>query len=210
VLRVWVNYAELFQDGKFKQYKAGVADARKLWEKINKTDAIKSDPYLKYFEGPLLVHELLALRYEMTEEIYAFYDKAAAVQYTDRKAFAVLLDKAAKRLEAHLVDSKQIESYLRNGRRSLGFDKSTLNRMRATRGGIKELSAYIKHLKKSHRPLPVFQQLHNTFMEEFLTDWYGDREHEWADESPRFVRFSKTPMRATTAAVAKAAKETGD
>ncbi len=190
VLLFWKHYARILSGSGLKTYKTGIAAARRLWNRISDNPAARRDPLLPLQAGPLLMHEHLAARYEITEAVYHCYDAAAKIQYDDPPAFRKLLDQAATRLTTHIGDFKPIEDYLALGRRTVGFDCSTGNRVRATKTGIRELAAFLRHLKKSHRPLPAFQQLADTFLDISRTRWYGDREHDWAAETPRFIRYT--------------------
>lgn len=189
-LLFWKHYAGILAGDGLKRYKAGVAKARRLWTRVLKQKRSCQDPYLSLLDGPLLMHEHLIARYEMTEAMYRDYDAAAKVQYQDLRLFRQHLDRVALTLTAHLQDFAPIDKYLSAGRKALGFDRSTTNRVRATKKKIRELAALIRHLKKSHRPLPAFQQLVDTFLETSRTRWYGDREHDWAAEAPRFLRYT--------------------
>lgn len=202
VLDFWFYAAGPLGGGKFGRYKAAIARARGLWKRIGM--ARPDDPYLWAMEGPLLNHEHLIARYAMTEAVYSLYNQAARAQYDDVRRFRALLEKAASRLLQHLKDFGPIDAYLARGRRELGFEQSTIHRISATKAGIRELAALIRYFGKlnrplpanrslpAYRPLPAFQQLCNVYLEPFRTNWYGDREHEWAAESPRFRRFSIT------------------
>ena len=189
-LLFWKHYARILGHGGLKRYKAEVARARRLWNQVQTGKPSVQDRLLDLHVGPLLMHEHLVLRFEMTEEVYSDYDAAARAQYEDPARFREHLGRASARLLAHLSDFAPVERYLANARRIVGLDQSTLNRMRATKDNIRVLAAFIRHLRASHRPLPAFRQLAETFLETFRTRWYGDREHEWAAEDPRFVRYT--------------------
>jgi len=190
VLLFWKHYAKLLSGSRLKLYKAGVARARALWERVMKQQPPAGDKYLRLQAGPLLMHEHLLARFEMTEAIYRDYDAAARIQYADPARFRKMLGRARSRLLAHLDDFKPIDDYLAAGRKALGFDRSTLNRVRATKTKLRELAAFFRHLGSGQRPLPVFMQLADTFLDTSRTRWYGDREHEWAAETPRFRRYT--------------------
>ncbi len=206
-LLFWKHYARILSNGALKKYKAGVTKARRLWERIERQQT--DDPTLKLQIGPLLMHEHLIARYEMTESIYQDYDAAAKAQYCDPARFRRLLDRISARLKEHLKDFKPIDRYLAMGHKTVGFDQSTSNRVRATKTNILELAAFVRHLKKAHRPLPAFQQLSDIFLEVSRTRWYGDREHDWAAEDSRFVRYTVNESGPWKAAAATQAKELG-
>jgi hypothetical protein len=168
---------------------------------------VKNDPYFGLLVGPLIMHEHLILRYRMTEEAYRYYDMAAKAQYENPGRFRSLLEKAASRTLRHLRDFTPIEAYLTRGRALVGFDRSTLNRIDATKRNIRHLAAFLRHLKKSHRPLPAFQQLHGVFLDQCRTRWYGDREHDWAAEPRPFQRYSLNERGAWNAVAAVADRE---
>lgn len=179
------------------RYKAGVALARRLWTSVEREPAFDADPYLRLMEGPLLGHEHLIARLGTMESVYTLYDRAAGCQYENPARFRALLDRAASLLRRHARDFSGIHRYLTRLRRDLGMEQSSIHRLMAVRANVCELAACLRHLKRSHRPLPAFQQFHNVFMEPYRTNWYGDREHEWAAESARFRRFSlseRTPL----------------
>ena len=190
VLTFWKHYAQILKGENVKKYRNGVKEARKLWSNMKKESRNCSDPYLKLQEGPLLTHEHLLKRFEMTEELYAIYDKAAKIQFEDKKKFAGLIAKASSVLLGHLKDFPPIEKYLVDARREFGLDKSSILRIQATKKKIKELAAFLMHFSGSQRPLPAFIQLHNMFLSVSRTDWYGDREHEWAEGPARFQRYT--------------------
>lgn len=200
-LLFWTHYARILANGGLEQYKAGVAKARRLWECIERQPS--KGALLELQVGPLLMHEHLIARYEMTEDVYRDYDAAAKAQYHDPSLFRQLLDRMSTKLKAHLTDFKPIDEYLAMGRKAVGFDRSTSNRVSATKRNIRELAAFMRHLKKSHRPLPAFQQLGTILLRgDARTRWYGDREHEWAAEEPRFLRYTMNqngPWRAVEA-----------
>ena len=141
-------------------------------------------------KAPLLMHEHLIGRYEKTEAAYSHYDKAAGYQFEDDDAYRRELKKAAECFLSHLADFGPVDDYLRGARRAFGLDISSYYRLQQTKKGIRDLAALMRRFEGSRRPLPAFQQLQNVFLEPFRTHWYGDREHDWAAESPHFRRFS--------------------
>jgi hypothetical protein len=189
-LLFWKHYARILDPSAFKRYATEVARARRLWTSVRKQQPGPNDALLALQEGPLLMHEHLIARFAMTEAIYRDYDAAAKVQYDDPRQFREHLGRAASRLTAHLKDFAPVLAYLAAVRKQVGLDQSTINRVQETKKNIRELAAFLRHLGGSHRPLPAFQQLADTFLETFRTRWYGDREHEWAAEDPRFVRYT--------------------
>ena len=207
VLEFWAQYSAILRDGGLARYGAGVRAARRLWDTLARSPEMAADPYLRFQEGPLLMHEHLFARYIMTEAVYALYDKAGKVQYDDPARFRAHLRAASARLLAHLADFAPIERHLAEGRKALGFDASTINRVRRTKANLRELAALLKHLAGSHRPLPAFQQLYNVFLSPYITHWYGDREHDWAAELPRFQRFSLDGPNISRSVEADPAKE---
>ncbi len=207
VLMMWRQYAGILAGPKRKAYAAGVRAARRLWDRLEKDPGFTNDPLLRFQAGPLLMHEHLLARYDMTEAVYALYDQAAKAQYADSARFRALLDEAAVRLTAHLDEFAPIDTYLNAGRKTLGFDLSTLNRVRATKRKLRALAAFFRHLQRSHRPLPAFQQLADIFMEPARTRWYGDREHDWAAEPPSFCRYTLKNSAPDTTTAATAGEE---
>jgi hypothetical protein len=189
-LLFWKHYAKILSDGGLKKYKTEVAKARRLWTRVEEQRPPEQDAYLTLHVGPLLMHEHLIQRFEMTEAIYRDYDAAAKAQYKDPSGFRDLLAGLSVTLLSHLEEFAPIEAYLKSGRKLVGFDRSTINRINATKKNIRELAAFMEHLGKSHRPLPAFQQLADTFLATFHTRWYGNREHDWAAEAPRFKRYT--------------------
>ena len=180
VLDFWAQYCGLLGGEQLGRYKAGVSEARSMWEDVVAEADTAKYPYLSFLEAPLLMHEHLILRYDATEAAYRHYDRAAAVQYEDDLSFQEELRNAADCFLSHLDDFEPIEKYLRVGRKKLGLDNTSLHRLEDTKRGIRDLAALIRHFESSPRPLPAFQQLHNVFLEPFRTHWYGDREHDWA------------------------------
>lgn len=188
VLDFWAYACDILAVTNFGKYRAAVANARKLWTQVCKEDS--RDPDIKSLEGPLLMHEHLIARFRMSEEVYALYDRAARAQCENTGTFRMLLDKAAGRALRHLNDFAPIFAYLKRMRREYGHEQASIFRLKATQSGLRELAAVIRHFKGDNRLLPAFQQLHNVFLSPYRTRWYGDREHEWSAEPPRFKRFS--------------------
>jgi hypothetical protein len=208
VLTFWQQYASILGGGRLKQYRAGVAGARLLWRQVEREARTCPDPYLALQEGPLLMHEHLLRRFEMTEAVYRLYDEAARVQFEDRPRCARLLREAAGLLRRHVKDFPPIERYLATARRLLGLDRSSILRMQATRRKAGDLAAFFKHLAVAERPLPAFSQFSGMFFGVVRTDWYGDREHEWAEGPARFRRYTINGI-APWAPAPEAVKEPG-
>jgi len=190
VLEFWAQYSTILRGDGLKRYAEAVHEARKLWKALMREPAERSDSYMRFLEGPLLMHEHLIARYAMSEAVYALYDQAGQVQYDRPERFRYLLNAASKQLLGHLSDFKPIERFLAAGHRSLGFDVSTVNRLCETKVKMQELAALLSHFARSHRPLPAFKQLYNVFLSTWHSQWYAHREHEWAAEIPRYRRFS--------------------
>ena len=206
VLTFWKHYAHLLRDDGLERYRTGIADARRIWEQVKTDTAAGVDPYLPYQEAPLLMHEHLLRRYEMTEAVYAAYDDAAKAQFEDPKLCTKRLNEAADRLLAHVNDFPPIEKYLTAARKEFGLDRSSQLRLAATRRKMEELAAFLRSLATSGRPLPAFIQMHDVFLDVPRTNWYGDREHEWATGPARFQRYT-LQSGPWTAAVANADRE---
>lgn len=188
-------------------YRSGIGKARKLWTDVKRQAAFGADPYLKHMEGPLLGHEHLLADLDAWNEIFTLYDQAAQCQYERPADFRRLLARGAARATAHTNSFAPLLRYLTSIRKDFGLEQSSLHRVRALIANIREFAAFLLHLRRSHRPLPSFQQFHNVFFEPFRTDWYGDREHEWAAEPPRFLRFSLRSGKPPTWAPPHAARE---
>jgi hypothetical protein len=163
-LLFWKHYARILGEGGLAQYKSEVAKARRLWNRAHDEQRAGETTLLELQVGPLLMHEHLIARFEMTESVYRHYDAAARAQYDDPGLFRELLDRASADLIAHLKDFTPIDRYLAAVRRIVGLDQSTVNRVRATKRNVRELAAFVRHLRASHRPLPAFQQLADTFL----------------------------------------------
>jgi hypothetical protein len=190
VLTFWQHYAHILQGGPLNKYRAGVAGARRLWRQVEREARTCDDPYLVLQEGPLLMHEHLLRRFDMTEALYRRYDQAARAQFADPRRCARLLNEVAGLLLRHVDDFPPIERYLATARRLVGLDRSSILRVRATRRKARELAAFLKHLAVAERPLPAFSQFSGMFFGVVRTDWYGDREHEWAEGPARFQRYT--------------------
>ncbi|MEN8256162.1 MAG: family 20 glycosylhydrolase, partial [Verrucomicrobiota bacterium] len=190
VLTFWRQYATVLRDGGFEKYRAATATARQLWSRVKEEAAQCDDPYLHFFEGPLLVHEHLIKRFEMTEALYALYDQAAQKQFDEPEAFAPLMNQASDLLLDHLNDFPPVETYAANVRKRLGLDRATVVRLKATKKKIRLLADFMRHLGKGHRSLPSFLYLDEYFLTQGRTNWYGSREHEWSREPGRFQRYT--------------------
>ena len=190
VLTFWRHYSDLLKGDGIRHYRRAISRGRNLWERLSKEASACRDPYLHLLEGPLLMHEHLVRRYEMTEQLYAVYDKAAKLQFRRQAEFVRLMGEAADILIGHLADFPPIEKYLADARRKLGLDRSSILRVRATKKNLRHLADYLRHLTCSDRPLPAFIQLDKLFPLTARTNWYGDREHEWAVEPPRFQHYT--------------------
>jgi hypothetical protein len=207
-LDFWACAGGALDHTRFAQYRTGVAQARRLWNLLARNPAFRLDRYIKHLEGPLLGHEHLIDGFERLESVYRLYDQAARCQYTNPTRFRALLDLAAERCEAPSGSYGALVAHLAAMRRSLGLEQSSLHRVRAVQANLRELAAFLRHLKRSHRPLPAFQQFHTVFMEPYRTYWYGDREHEWAAEPPRFRRFSLRDSRIPIGSPLRVERET--
>lgn len=192
VLTFWKEYSYILSGDGIMKYRTAVANARKLWGKIEKEGVKCNDIYLHFLEGPLLTHEHLIRRFEITEKLYTLYDEAANKQFDKPLEFSKLMGEAANVLLGHLNDFSAVKKYLVDARETLGLERSSILRIQATMKKIKDLANYLLHLGKSDRPLPEFIQLHNYFLSQPKTNWYGSREHDWAEEVGRFQRYTIT------------------
>lgn len=208
-LDFWAWAGGALQGARLTRYKAGIARARRLWDTVVDEIAANGngDRYFRYLEGPLLGHEHLLDRFVTLESAYGLYDKAARCQYDDPTHFAKLLEKSACLCEEHAQRFGPLLAYLTGMRRDLGMEQSSIQRLRAVRKNLAEIAAFLRQRQHSERPLPAFQQLQNVFMEPYRTNWYGDREHEWASEAPRFRRFSLRETKPITGGAPKADRE---
>ncbi|UVI27369.1 beta-N-acetylhexosaminidase [Paenibacillus spongiae] len=193
VLMMWKLYAAILRGEKLAQYEQGIQYARGLWDRVAaEADRLPggADTYLPLQEGSLLMHEHLLRRFRITEEMYALYDKAAKAQYRDAGEFGSALQAAAARLLEHLADFTPVEAYLTEANRMLGLEKASLLRLDATKRNMKELADFLGYLAESDRPLPAFVTLHDVFLRPFYSNWFVDRQHEWAAGPERFRRYS--------------------
>jgi len=190
VLTFWIHYSTNLRGAGLEGYRAGIQQARRLWNRVRRESRECTDVYLPLQEGPLLMHEHLLKRFEMTEALYALYAAAARAQYAQPATYARLLRRAAAQLLWHLEDFPPIEAYLVAARKQLGLDRSSILRVQATQRKTRELAAFLEHLAVAKRPLPAFSRLHGMFLGVTRTDWYGDREHEWALGPARFQRYT--------------------
>ncbi|WP_409342263.1 family 20 glycosylhydrolase [Paenibacillus sp. MBLB4367] len=194
VLMMWKLYSLILGGEKLERYEAGIRQARELWDRVAAEAEERRHEgegrFLTLQEGPVLMHEHLAKRFRMTEDVYAHYDRAAKAQYADEAAFRSELGTAAERLLDHLADFAPVERYVSEVHDKLGLESSTLLRLEATKRKMRELADFLAHLAASDRPLPAFVALHDVFMRPFYTPWFIDRQHEWATGPERFRRFS--------------------
>lgn len=190
VLTMWVQYAGILTPPNLAQYKKGLAQARKLWNAAARRSVATRDQYFTLLEGPLLTHEHLLKRFEMTQAVYKLYAQAAQAQFVKPARCTALLNQAAAKLLGHLKDFPPVDRYIGRATRELGLDDGTLLRVAATKRGIRDLADFLKYLDRAERALPAFGQLNAIFMRESRTDWYGDREHEWTKGPARFRRYT--------------------
>lgn len=190
VLSFWKHYSRILSGEKLDMYREGILQARRLWDKVIEEAQGCSDPYLHLQAAPLLMHEHLIRRFDMTESVYSCYDSAAQVQFDNPELFKQLLEKAVSLLLSHLDDFAPVEKYLVDARKSFGLERSSIIRVRETKRNICKLASFLKHLSVSNRMLPTFIQLHDMFLERFLNCMYICREHEWATGPEVFKRYT--------------------
>ncbi len=190
VLTLWKNFCSILTIRKWTTYKKSIIRARILWNKIAREKSRVDDPTFGLQEGPLLTHEHMVRRYEMSLKIYDLYDQAAKFQLEKPALFKKHLNQAADILLRHLKDFPPIERYLNALRRELGMEKSSILRVQAAKQKIRYLADYLRHLSKSKRLLPAFIHLHDTVLAVPGCGWYYNREHEWAEEPQKFRKFS--------------------
>ena len=193
VLLFWFQFCSILKEEGFRKYRQEVSKVRKLWQTLLPEVPQDQRHYITFFEAPLLMHEQLIHRYQAAERAFRYYDQAAKFQHRNKRKFEENLEKTARVFEELIATLKPVEILLKCGHRILGFDRSSINRLNATKKKTRELAAFIRHLKTSHRLLPAFQQLGNVFLTPYQTRWYGDREHEWAAEPVKFQRYSLNP-----------------
>lgn len=193
VLTFWMHYSGILSGGNLELYRTGIAEARRLWDRLVDEAAGCSDPYFELHSGPLLMHEHLLRRFEVTGEVYSLYDRAARAQYDEPEQFAGLMERAASAMLSHLDDFEPVERYLIAARRSFGLERNTLRRVRATKAGIIKLARFFRYLAGSDRPLPAFPWLHEVFLGRPKGHYYLDREHEWASGPAEFRRYGILP-----------------
>ena len=190
VFTFWRQYADLLRGPRLRTYRAGVAQARRLWDRTRSEIGRGADRWFPLHEAPLIMHEHLLRRFDMIERFYTLYDAAAHAQFTQPARFRQQVRAAVQTLRGHLADFPPVERYLRNAQRLLGLDQSSIVRVQATKRGIRELADFLEHLAGSDRPLPAFGKLESYFFREMRTNWYGDREHEWSRGPARFRRYT--------------------
>lgn len=193
VLTFWMQYGAILRGENLELYRSGISEARQLWDQLAVEASDCRDPYLALQSGPLLMHEHLLRRFEITDQVYSLFDRAAQVQYDEPKRFASLLDQAASVLLSHLDDFSPVEWYLTESNRGLGLEKNSLRRVRHTKAGIRKLARFLCHLASSARPLPAFAWLHEVFLGRPKGHYYLDREHEWASGPGEFRRHGILP-----------------
>jgi hypothetical protein len=189
VLEFWLHYGPILKGPALVRYRRGVRQARELWTRFRRQTAGSRDVALPLHEGPLLMHEHLLKRLEMSEALYRLYDRAAKAQFDDSRKFTRLLGQAAGALLAHERDFAPVERYLRAAYRVLGLELASLRRLQATRKKMRELAALFRSWP-SGRPLPAFVELHHMFLGQCVSGFYGDREHEWTEGPARFQRYT--------------------
>lgn len=190
VLMMWKQYSTILTETNLAAYQAGIQHARTLWNIVEQEFQCCDDPYLPLQEGPLLMHEHLLKRFEMTEAMYHSYNLAAHAQYGQPTLFAQHLKHAISLLLAHLDDFPAIEQYLNLAHTLVGLENTTMLRLKETQNQIKALAAFLNDLETANRALPSFIQLHNVFLQPLDTNWFMYRQHEWADAPAPFQRYS--------------------
>lgn len=193
VLTLWVHYSRILSGEKLELYRDGILQARQLWDKVVEEAYCCSDPYLHLQAAPLLMHEHLIRRFDITESVYSCYDSAAQVQFDNPELFKKLLEKAVLLLLSHLDDFSPVEGYLTDARKLLGLERSSIVRVRETKRNIGKLASFLRYLSVSNRPLPAFIQLHDMFLERCQTNFFIGREHEWITGPKEFQRYSILP-----------------
>jgi hypothetical protein len=190
VLEFWLHYGPILKGPRLAQYRRGVKQARELWTRFCRQTAGSRDVALPLHEGPLVMHEHLLKRLDMTEALYRLYDQAAKAQFEAPRKFSRLLGQAAGVLLAHERDFPPVERYLRAAHRVVGLELASLRRLQATRKRMRELAALLRNFGTSPRPLPAFVELHHMFLGQCVSGFYGDREHEWTQGPARFQRYT--------------------
>ena len=189
VLEFWQYYGPILKGPALARYRRGVKQARDLWTRFRRQTAGSRDVGLPLQEGPLIMHEHLLKRLDMTEALYGLYDQAAKAQFDNPRKFTRLMGQAAGALLAHERDFPPVERYLKAAHRGLGMELASLRRIQATRKKMRELAAMLRSWP-SKRPLPAFVELHHMFLGQVSTGFYGDREHEWTEGPTRFQRYT--------------------
>lgn len=192
VLTFWFHYCSTLHGEKLEGYRKAISDGRKLWDKLIQEPRDR-DPYFELQGGPLLMHEHLLKRFDVTAKVYALYHEAAQAQYDNPKRFAKLMQQARDAMLAHLDDFPPIEGYLVAVRRGLGLEANSLLRVRQTKVGIRKLARFFDYLSGSDRPLPAFVWLHEVFLDKRKSHYYLDREHDWAAGPAEFRRYGILP-----------------
>lgn len=191
VLTFWKYYRQhLLSSRCLENYRRGLKLARRYWTQVESEMRRSDDLYWRLQAGPLLMHEHLLKRFKMSETLFRLYDAAARAQYVRPKGFAQYLKRAARLALNHLDDFEPVEKFLRDARNLWGLDQSSIQRVKATRHGLQELAAFLKYLAGADRPLPAFIQLHSILLDRPRSDYWLDREHEWAEYPSRFQRYS--------------------
>lgn len=190
VLEFWLHYGAILHGPALTRYRRGLRKARTLWSRVCLQTAGSRDVALPLHEGPLVMHEHLLKRLDMSEALYRLYDQAAKAQFENPRKFSRLLKQAAGVLLAHERDFPTVEGYLRAAHRGLGLELASLRRLQATRKKLRELAALLRSFGTSKRPLPAFVELHHMFLGQCVSGFYGDREHEWTQGPTRFQRYT--------------------
>ena len=190
VLDFWFYYSGRLLNGGIERAEALVGQARELWKSMVAAGTVDAHPYLWCYEGPVLTLEHLLKRYRVTEEAYNAYHNAAVSDNDDAEVFESSLRLAAAGLRKHVDDFPPVIAYVKRLTDQLGSERSTHQRLRATIEGIERLAGFLEAMTKWAWPLPAFQSLRKVLMDYERTNWWMNRENDWADMPHPFSRFS--------------------
>lgn len=193
-LKFWHHYNQILPPKKVIQWKKAIQKTRLLWNAIlREYDRLpRKHPYFSFLEAPLLVHEHLYQRYQMSVRLKQAYAQSALFRPDNSQAAARQLRLAAKTVEKHAGDFSPIISMSERMVKALGVERSSLFRLLNTMTNLKKLAAFLRYLAANPRPLPSFKELHDVFFERKANHYWIDREDEWGVGPKEFIRYSVT------------------
>ncbi len=180
----------------FDEYSDAVDRLGSYYHDILEPELRKStDPYaVTVFRAPLIIHRQLQANYRIISALYEVYDRAALLQFSDRKGFYDALDECAALLDSFIPLLQPAAEYAETMHRIFGTEKASGVRVRRMQENTKFLADYILHFKNTKNPLPSLPLVHTMVMERAEAVFWIDRAHDFIGDT-EFVRYAVTAPR---------------